>query len=77
MIKKLISIATTLGACSVARDEVQSIPPSWPDQRFRSAQGDSGKRLHYLASHLNVDGTPIQDWKLLVGSATAPDGCLP
>ena len=50
----------------------QAIPPSWLEQRFSTAQGDSGKRLHYLTSHLNLDGTSIEDWKLLVDSVTSP-----
>lgn len=48
----------------------QAIPPTWLDERFRTAQGDSGKRLHYITSHLNLDGTPIDGWKLEVSSAT-------
>jgi hypothetical protein len=47
----------------------QAIPPFWLNERFRTAQGDSGKRLHYITSHLAVDGTPIEDWKLQIGSA--------
>jgi len=52
----------------------QAIPPSWLDERFRTAQGDSGKRLHYITSHLNLDGTPIDGWKLEVSSATRSVG---
>lgn len=26
------------------------------------------RRLYYMASHLNLDGTPMQDWKLLLVS---------
>jgi len=52
----------------------QAIPPFYLDERFRTAQGDSGKRLHYIASHLNVEGTAIDDWKLEIASATAAVG---
>lgn len=48
----------------------QAIPPFWLDERFRTAQGDSGKRLHYITSHLNLDGTPIEGWRLEVASAS-------
>ena len=46
----------------------QAIPPSYLQDRFTTAQGDNTQRLHYLTSHLNVEGTNIEDWKLLVGS---------
>ncbi len=49
----------------------QSIPPRYLQDRFTTAQGDNTRRLHYLASHLNVAGTNIENWKLLTGSATA------
>jgi len=52
----------------------QAIPPFWLDERFRTAQEESGKRLHYITSHLAVDGTPIEDWKLEIGSATTTVG---
>ena len=48
----------------------QSIPPSWLQQRFRTApDGPATRRLYYLASRLNLDGTPMEDWKLKLVSA--------
>jgi hypothetical protein len=41
--------------------------PAGPD-------GDARRRLYYLASHLKVDGTPIQDWKLKLVEAEAVVG---
>ncbi|GJM08247.1 MAG: hypothetical protein DHS20C11_05230 [Lysobacteraceae bacterium] len=59
----------------VAKMEVklysQSIPPSYLQQRFNDAfaEKDQIQRLYYLTSHLNAgDGTPIESWKVLVGS---------
>ena len=34
-------------------------------------EGDARRRLYYLASHLKVDGTPIEDWKLKLVEAEA------
>ena len=46
----------------------QAIPPSYLQDRFTTAQGDQTKRLYYLTSHLNTQGTNIEDWKLLTAS---------
>ncbi|MGR9053488.1 MAG: hypothetical protein ACU84J_12645, partial [Gammaproteobacteria bacterium] len=48
----------------------QSIPPYWLHQRFTTApNGPATKRLYYLASRLDLEGTPMAHWKLrLVGS---------
>lgn len=48
----------------------QAIPPRYLRDRFTTAQGDHTRRLHFLASHLNLEGTNIENWKLLTGSAT-------
>ncbi|WP_020410535.1 hypothetical protein [Hahella ganghwensis] len=43
----------------------QSIPPYWLKQRFTAApNGEATKRLYYMASRLNLQGTPMEDWKL-------------
>ena len=43
----------------------QAIPPSWLHQRFTTAPGGQAtKRLYYLASRLDLDGTPMEHWKL-------------
>jgi hypothetical protein len=34
-------------------------------------EGASRRRIYYLLSNLNVSGTPIEDWKLELVSATA------
>jgi hypothetical protein len=49
----------------------QAIPPSWLHQRFTTAPGGQAtKRLYYLASRLDLDGTSMEHWKLpLVSSA--------
>lgn len=49
----------------------QSIPPYYLEQRFRT-KGDDTRRLAFLASRLRVDGTPIDDWKLLIDTETRP-----
>jgi mono/diheme cytochrome c family protein len=48
----------------------QSIPPYYLDMRFKTApRGAATRRLYYLTSSLNTQGTPIQDWKLRLVSA--------
>ena len=48
----------------------QSIPPYYLMQRFEQARTAPGTgRLFYLASRLNVHGTPIENWKLPIASA--------
>lgn len=43
----------------------QAIPPYWLHQRFSTApKGEATQRLYFLASHLNLKDTPMQDWKL-------------
>ncbi|PYT04584.1 MAG: hypothetical protein DMF60_14845 [Acidobacteria bacterium] len=51
----------------------QSIPPYYLIQRFEGAPNAPGtQRLFYLTSRLNPDGTPIEDWKLLIASSQWP-----
>ena len=47
----------------------QSIPPYYLMDRFTTATGPNGQRLHFMTSHLNVDNTPIKGWKLEISSA--------
>ncbi len=42
----------------------QAIPPYYLNQRFTIGRGPETKRLAYLSSHLTVENTPIQSWKL-------------
>jgi hypothetical protein len=42
----------------------QSIPPYYLKDRFTTASGPETRRLAYLTSHLTVQGTPLEDWKL-------------
>jgi hypothetical protein len=46
----------------------QATPPFFLQDRFCTAQGTDRDRLAYLASGLNLDKTPAQDWKLLLVS---------
>jgi hypothetical protein len=48
----------------------QAIPPSYLRDRFTIGKGAETQRLAYLTSHLNVEKTPIDDWKLPIVSAT-------
>ncbi|HMG72926.1 MAG TPA: cytochrome P460 family protein [Pyrinomonadaceae bacterium] len=48
----------------------QAIPPSYLKDRFTIAKGVETQRLAYLTSHLNVEKTPIDGWKLAIVSAT-------
>jgi hypothetical protein len=61
----------TQGAVSVRVTlNYQSIPPYYLSQRFTIGQGAETKRLAYLASHLTVEKTPAEDWKLVLVCAT-------
>ncbi len=57
------------GSTVIARLYYQAIPPYYLMERFTTANGSSAQRLHYLASHLNLEDTPIENWKLEVASA--------
>jgi hypothetical protein len=47
----------------------QSIPPYYLRDRFEGASGSETQRLYHVASRLNVQGTPIEGWRLEVASA--------
>ncbi len=58
------------GARVIATLYYQSIPPYYLRDRFTIAPNGKGtQRLHYLASHLSTEGTNIEDWKLMIGTA--------
>ncbi len=51
----------------------QSIPPYWLKQRFDAVKDESDpektratRRLYYMASHLDLNDTPMENWKLLL-----------
>ncbi len=49
----------------------QSIPPYFLHDRFSQApNGPATQRLYYLTSNLQTKGTPIENWKLQVTSAS-------
>ncbi|HKP01899.1 MAG TPA: cytochrome P460 family protein [Chthoniobacterales bacterium] len=51
----------------------QSIPPYYLKMRFDQAPDyPATKRLYYLTSNLNTSGTPLENWKLKIVSASAP-----
>jgi hypothetical protein len=62
-----------LGRCTVqATLFYQATPPRYLNDRFTNApNGDATKRLYYLASNLNLDGTNIESWKLRVAQKAA------
>ncbi len=61
----------TRGAVSVRVTlNYQAIPPSYLKDRFTIGKGAETQRLAYLTSHLNVEKTPIDGWKLPIVSAT-------
>ena len=50
----------------------QAVPPYFLKALFDTApDGPATRRLHYLCSHVNLTGTPIEGWKLRVASAEA------
>ena len=57
----------TRGAVSVrAVLYYQAIPPYYLNERFTTGKGPATKRLAYFASHLTVERTPIENWKLFL-----------
>jgi len=42
----------------------QSIPPYYLRDRFTIGKGPETKRLAYITSHMTVEGTPLENWKL-------------
>jgi hypothetical protein len=49
----------------------QSIPPYFLNDRFSQAPNEPAtQRLYYLTSNLQTKGTPIEDWKFQIASAT-------
>ena len=49
----------------------QAIPPYYLRNLFESTpDGPATRRLHHLCSGLNLEGTPIEGWKLPITSAT-------
>ena len=50
----------------------QSIPPYFLKNLFDTApDGEAVRRLHFMITNANVEGTLIEDWKLLVNSVEA------
>jgi hypothetical protein len=48
----------------------QAIPPYYLRNLFETApDGPATRRLHYLCSNLNLDGTPVENWKLRIASS--------
>lgn len=70
----LEQLANDLSVSVTASLYYQAIPPFYLQDRFTTAKGDNGQRLHYLTSHLNLENTNIEHWKLLIQSATAELG---
>ncbi len=67
-----VPLAAIQGAAAVqVRIFYQAIPPYYLRDRFETASGPETQRLHYLASRLNVGGSPIDGWRLEVASASA------
>ena len=53
----------------------QAIPPYFLKGLFETApDGPATQRLHYIGSNIDLRGTPIENWKLPVVSATAEVG---
>ena len=49
----------------------QSIPPYFLSQRFRIGKGEATKRLYYITSNLNLEDTPMEDWKIRIVTTEA------
>jgi hypothetical protein len=50
----------------------QAMPPYFLKSLFETApDGPATQRLHYIASNIDLRGTPIENWKLMVATAEA------
>ena len=49
----------------------QNIPPYYLQQRFTIGKGEATRRLYYIASNLNLNGSPMENWKILIAWAEA------
>jgi hypothetical protein len=48
------------------------MPPYFLKSLFDTApDGPATQRLHYIASNIDLRGTPIADWKLLIATDAA------
>jgi hypothetical protein len=67
-----IPLSRITSAASVqVRLYYQAIPPYYLRDRFETVpNGPETQRLHFIASHLNTQGSPIEDWRLLIASAS-------
>jgi Cytochrome P460 len=62
---------TTRNVTVTATLYYQSIPPYFLNDRFTQApNGPATQRLYYLTSNLQTKGTPIEDWKFQVATAS-------
>ena len=49
----------------------QSIPPYFLNDRLSQApNGPATQRLYYVTSNLQTKGTPIENWKFLIATAS-------
>jgi len=60
--RSVVSVRVTLN--------YQAIPPYYLKDRFTIGKGVETQRLAYLASHLTLQGTPIENWRLAVACGT-------
>lgn len=58
--RKIVSVRVTLN--------YQAIPPYYLRDRFMIGKGAETQRLAYLTSHLNLDGSPLEGWKLPIAT---------
>jgi hypothetical protein len=49
----------------------QSIPPYYLNDRFTIGKGDATRRLFYIASNLNLEGSPMENWKITIATSSA------
>src|SRR5262249_3678867 len=48
----------------------QAIPPYYLKDRFTIGRGAETERLAYLTSHLNLENSPIEGWRLPIVTAS-------
>ena len=50
----------------------QALPPYFLQSLFRLApEGPATRRLHFIASNIDLRGTPVEGWKLKVATVSA------
>lgn len=55
----------------------QNIPPYYLNDRFTIGKGEPTRRLYYITSNLNLEDTPMEEWKIRIATSSASPAAAP